>query len=54
MIVETGRGGLRVLNPRYLFDPFALFNPRDLPFEIENLMEALFQFLSLNRDRGSA
>jgi hypothetical protein len=54
MIVELGRGGLRVLNPRYLFDPFPLFNPRDLPFEIENLMEALFHFLSLGRNRRSA
>ncbi|MFH1680665.1 MAG: M14 family metallopeptidase, partial [Candidatus Eisenbacteria bacterium] len=50
LVVEIARNGLRLLNPRHLFDPFPLFNPKDPQFEIENLMDAFFFFLSLNRE----
>jgi hypothetical protein len=51
LVVEIGRNGPRVLNPRNLLAPFPLFNPKDLPHEIDNLMDPFFFFLSLNREK---
>ena len=51
LLVEIGRRGVKALHPKVLSNPFHWFNPHDPEYEIENLMEPLFYFLSLPRWR---
>jgi carboxypeptidase T len=50
IMIEAFRRRYSLLNPRTWMHPFFLFNPRDPQGEIENLMDALFFFLSLRKD----
>ena len=47
--IEAYKRGASLLNPATWLNPFTLFNPKDPKTEIDNLMDSLFYFLSLNR-----
>ncbi len=51
-ILELVRGPGRLFLPGNWTNPFALFNPKDPEREIENLMDAFFFFLTLDRPKG--